>query len=269
MASALGKASEVRNIAASPIILGTASFPSQEEELVMLSLKTLATFNMKGMVMLPFVRNVIIEYLKNPSVKIRKQAVETCISLLLIHGALPPPADEEEKTFDETKISHGSGPPLAIRKNSIRSRNRVSHGRSRTAKFRCETLGRILTLAIADRDAIVRKTAIAALKPPFDRDLAQVNMLRRLFVALNDEDFEIREMGIVIAGRLTRRNPAYIMPLLRKTLVQLLTELEFSNNVQGREESSRLLELLIKASKSFVKPYLSRILNVLDAKIAR
>ena len=34
------------------------------------------------------------------------------------------------------------------------------------------TLGRILTLAIADRDAIVRKTAIAASKPPFDRDLA-------------------------------------------------------------------------------------------------
>ena len=113
--------------------------------------------------------------------------------MLLIHGALPPPADEEEKTLDETKISHVSGPPLAMRKNSTRSRNRVSHGRSRTAKFRCETLGRILTLAIADRDAIVRKTAIAALKPPFDRDLAQVNMLRRLFVALNDEDFEIRD----------------------------------------------------------------------------
>ena len=186
---------------------------------------------------------------------------------MLIHGALPPPAEEEEKTFDETKNSYGSGPPLAMRKNSIRSRNRVSHGRSRTAKFRCETLGRILTLAIADRDAMVRKTAIAALKPPFDRDLAQVNMLRRLFVALNDEDFEIREMGIVIAGRLTRRNPAYIMPLLRKTLVQLLTELEFSNNIQGREESSRLLELLIKASKSFVKPYLSRILNVLMPRL--
>ena len=68
---------------------------------------------------------------------------------------------------------------------------RGSHGRTRTARFRCETLGHILALAIADRDAIVRKTAIAALKPPFDRDLAQVDMLRPLFVALNDEDFEI------------------------------------------------------------------------------
>ena len=49
--------------------------------------------------------------------------------------------------------------------------------------------------------------------------------------------------------------------------MQLLTELEFSNNIQGREESSRLLELLIKASKSFVKPYLSRILNVLMPRL--
>ena len=45
------------------IILALQAF-TQEEELVMLSLKTLATFNMKGMVMLPFVRNVVIEYLK-------------------------------------------------------------------------------------------------------------------------------------------------------------------------------------------------------------
>ena len=178
---------------------GHCKLSTQEEELVMLSLKTLATFNMKGMVMLPFVRNVIIEYLKNPSVKIRKQAVETCISLLLIHGALPPPAEEEEKSFDETKNSHEADLRL-LWKNSIRSRNRVSHGRSRTAKFRCETLGRILTLAIADRDAMVRKTAIAALKPPFDQDLAQVKMLRRLFVALNDEDFEIRDGVSLLRG---------------------------------------------------------------------
>ncbi len=252
---------------------------TQEGQLALLALKTLATFNMKGLVLLPFVRNVISEYLKNPNVRIRTQAVETCIALLLTHGGLAPIHSSEDhqqhsrgspsrkNRGEERKMDNNRDLHNVLPHQGGSKKYKFSHGRTRTARFRCETLGHILTLAIADRDAIVRKTAIAALKPPFDRDLAQVDMLRPLFVALNDEDFEIREMGIVVVGRLTRRNPAYVMPLLRKTLVQLLTELEFSNDIQGREESSRLLALLIKASKVFVKPYLSRILNVLMPRL--
>lgn len=38
----------------------------------------------------------------------------------------------------------------------------------------------------------------------------------------------IREIAIKIIGRLANLNPAYVMPSLRKTLIQLLTELEYS-----------------------------------------
>jgi phosphatidylinositol kinase/protein kinase (PI-3 family) len=239
-----------------------------EAAIVILALKTLATFNMKGLILLPFVRNVVSEYLKNPNVIVRTQAVDTCMSLLITHSGVSFSERDKDSVTKSCLVEPQLREPIAITNANLAHQHvPFAHGRTRTARFRCETLSHVLTLAVADRDAKVRKTAIAALRPQFDRDLAQAEMLRSLFVALNDEIFEIREMGIVVVGRLTGRNPAYVMPLLRKTLVQLLTELEYSNDSCGREESSRLLALLIKASKSFVRPYLSRIISVLMPRL--
>jgi serine/threonine-protein kinase mTOR len=66
---------------------------------------------------------------------------------------------------------------------------------------------------------------LASLDERFDAHLAMAANLRSLFIALNDEIFDIRELVIRIIGRLSIRNPAFVMPSLRKTLVQLLTEL--------------------------------------------
>jgi len=46
---------------------------------------------------------------------------------------------------------------------------------------------------------------------------------------MNDEMFEIRELAICTIGRLSSMNPAYSMPSLRKTIVQvsLVSKLEF------------------------------------------
>lgn len=61
----------------------------------------------------------------------------------------------------------------------------------------------------------------------FDPHLAQAENLSALFVALNDEVFEIRELAICIIGRLSSKNPAYVMPSLRKTLIQVFTDFGF------------------------------------------
>jgi FKBP12-rapamycin complex-associated protein len=74
-------------------------------------------------------------------------------------------------------------------------------------------------------DPAIRETVLSRLDSRFDYHLAQAENLRSLFIALNDEVFEIRELAITTIGRLTIRNPAYVMPSLRKTLIQLLTEL--------------------------------------------
>lgn len=52
--------------------------------------------------------------------------------------------------------------------------------------------------------------------------------MRFIFIALNDEVFENRTTAVELIGRLALHNPAYVMPSLRKTLIQLLTELEYS-----------------------------------------
>jgi len=77
-------------------------------------------------------------------------------------------------------------------------------------------------------DPLVRQTTLAALDPKFDRHLAQAENVRSIFLAINDEVYPIREIAIKIVGRISVHNPAYVMPSLRKALIQLLTELEYS-----------------------------------------
>ena len=52
--------------------------------------------------------------------------------------------------------------------------------------------------------------------------------LQPIIIALNDEHFENRMAAVGLIGRLALHNPAYVMPSLRKALIQLLTELEYS-----------------------------------------
>lgn len=70
-------------------------------------------------------------------------------------------------------------------------------------------------------DADVRYWVVASLDESFDQHLAQAENLSALFVAMNDEVFEIRELAVCTIGRLSCLNPAYVMPSLRKTLIQV------------------------------------------------
>ena len=69
---------------------------------------------------------------------------------------------------------------------------------------------------------------LSSLHELFDKHLAQAENVRSLFIAVNDEVFENRVTAVALIGRLATHNPAYVMPSLRKTLIQLLTELEYS-----------------------------------------
>ncbi|KAM0787611.1 hypothetical protein ACM66B_003678 [Microbotryomycetes sp. NB124-2] len=129
-----------------------------------------------------------------------------------------------------------------------------------------EVLEKLLTLAIADPDPLIRQATISHLDSKFDRHLAHAECVRSLFIALNDEVYAIREVAIKIIGRLASLNPAYVMPSLRKTLIQLLTELEYSTASRSKEEAATLLGLLVGASQRLTKPYVLPMLNVLLPK---
>jgi FKBP12-rapamycin complex-associated protein len=81
-----------------------------------------------------------------------------------------------------------------------------------------------------DVDPEIRTTVLSNLDERLDEHLAQAENVRTLFMALNDEVFENRVEATKLIGRLVAHNPAYAMPLLRKAVLQLMTELEYSSN---------------------------------------
>ena len=145
---------------------GLAGHLCADATLVVLVLRILATFDMRGMQLLPFVHDVVAAYLDDSNPAIRKQAVHTCTSVMVHYTA--------------TSKSPSRGP---------------------TSKLRCKVLDRVLTIAVADHEPSIRAAAITSLRKEFDSDLAQAEMLRSLFIALNDEVFEIREKTISVIGR--------------------------------------------------------------------
>ena len=84
-----------------------------------------------------------------------------------------------------------------------------------------EVLAKLLVVGTTDQDPDVRSCVMESLDECFNYHLAQAENLSVLFIALNDEVFEIREQTICIIGRLSCLNPAYIMPYLRMTLIQV------------------------------------------------
>jgi FKBP12-rapamycin complex-associated protein len=65
-----------------------------------------------------------------------------------------------------------------------------------------EIIERLLVLGISDPDPTIRRTVLENLDPRLDSYLADAENLNSLFIALNDEEFAIRELAIVIIGRL-------------------------------------------------------------------
>ncbi|CCH60866.1 hypothetical protein TBLA_0D03670 [Henningerozyma blattae CBS 6284] len=176
-----------------------------------------------------FVRVVIMSYIEHENPNVRKLAVLTSCDL-----------------FVKDDI---------CRQTSRNALNSVS-----------EVLSKLLTVAITDPVAEIRFEILQHLSSSFDPQLAQPDNIRLLFMILNDEVFTIQMETMRIIGRLTSINPAYIIPALRKTLLELLTQLKYSNMPRKKEESATLLCTLISSSKSVTKPYIEPILDVLLPK---
>jgi FKBP12-rapamycin complex-associated protein len=129
-----------------------------------------------------------------------------------------------------------------------------------------DVLDKLLIVGIADPDPSIRQTVLSSLHEQFDRHLAQAENVRSLFIALNDEVFENRVLAVGLIGRLAMHNPAYVMPSLRKALVQLLTELEYSTVARAREDCTHLLTQLVSATARLIRPYALPMLRVMLKK---
>jgi FKBP12-rapamycin complex-associated protein len=196
---------------------------------IKLALNTLGSFDFSGHVLNEFVRDVAIKYVEDEDPEIREAAALTSCQLYV-----------RDPIVNQTSAH-------AIRVVG-------------------DVIDKLLTVGVADPEPEIRRIVLNALDERFDRHLAKAENIRTLFFALNDEVFAIREVAISIIGRLTQVNPAYVIPSLRKTLIQMLTELEFSDVARNKEESAKLLSLLVQNSQRLIKPYVDPMISVLLPK---
>ncbi|ORZ10331.1 phosphatidylinositol kinase Tor2 [Lobosporangium transversale] len=216
-------------LTSSPVRRDIQSAEPKDVDSIILALTTLGSFNFQGHILNEFVRDCCIPFLEDDNPDIRRSAAKTCCQLFVRD-------------------------PICFQTSA------------HAVQVVGEVLEKLLTVGIADPDPEIRRTVMESLDERFDRHLAQAENVRSLFIALNDEIFAIREHAITIIGRLSMHNPAYVMPSLRKTLIQLLTEIEYSGVSRNKEESARLLALLVISSQRLVKPYVESIIKVLLPK---
>ncbi|KAM6558952.1 hypothetical protein CsatA_028191 [Cannabis sativa] len=218
-------------------------FDPSSSGLVQLALQTLACFNFKGHDLLEFARESVVVYLDDEDGAIRKDAALCCCRLV---------------------ANSFSG--IACTQFGTSRSNRTGGKRRRVVE---EIVEKLLIAAVADADVTVRHSIFSALhgNRSFDDFLAQADSLSAVFAALNDEDFDVREFAISLAGRLSEKNPAYALPALRRHLIQLLTHLEKSADSKCREESAKLLGCLIRNCERLIRPYIAPIHKALVARL--
>ncbi|KAF1314231.1 Phosphatidylinositol kinase, partial [Globisporangium splendens] len=243
-----------------------------EIDIILLSLRTLSYFDFSGnFCLLPFVRDCVALYLKNPDPRIRKQAVITCSKLLLPPGS--PIAGMHGGNLSSSMFtSNGQGAAMS---SPLQLPSQVRNGwsnvpkRGPSGRVIDQVLTQLLQVGISDMDVNVRKSVTDSLDERFDELMSQEAHLTMVFTSLNDENAEIREKAMQLLERLAPRNPAFVMPSLRRVLIQLLTELEHTSDMRMREESTRLLGYLIRGAQHLIDPYIVRILQVLLPKLVQ
>ena len=148
----------------------------------------------------------------------------------------------------------------------------LDSNRAKTALYEADrtlrtTLPKIINIGVTDPSAQVRLAIVSSLDARFDPFLAQVDNLNSLFIALYDECFKVREYIVCILGRLSEANAAYVMPALRKFLLQSLKELQYTEVPKARERCSVLLGNLLYNTPRLLTAYMESVMNCLIPKL--
>lgn len=195
--------------------------------IILQALKALRVFEFKNYNLNEFVRYVLLNYVTHENPEVRLQDILACSDIYT------------RSTISIEKSEH-----------SLRNVGLV--------------LRKLLTIAITDPVTEIRLEVLKSLLNTFDPHLSQAENVKLLFMALNDENFDVRRVSIRLVGRLTFFNPAYIVPPLRKMLIQMITKLEYGGHTARiREETNISLGILISSTGELTKPYTKQIMDAL------
>ncbi|KFD55349.1 hypothetical protein M513_03689 [Trichuris suis] len=127
----------------------------------------------------------------------------------------------------------------------------------------------ILTVAVTDFDDRIRQITFNLLveSEPFHCHLAQADVLQLVVMGLQDRRYEIREAVVILLGNMCDINPAYVVPTLRRVLLQVFDEMNHSGLSRNEEQSARLFAQLVSSAPRFMKPYTQTAFEILIPKL--
>jgi hypothetical protein len=201
--------------------------------IIIQALQTLRSFEFTSVYVIAFLRYCVDFYLTHDSTDIKIEAVLTISALL----------SRLVKTLE------------------------TQESRSLISIISC-TLRKLLVCAITDSEIDVRYYVLSSLnKPCLSMYIAMQENLNILFMCIRDERVEIRELSASMISRLSASNSAYILPFIRKVLMQLLAEIEIYPNVVQRQSSVRLIGHLLSFAPRLVNLYLKTLIDSLHSKL--
>ncbi|KAJ3235923.1 phosphatidylinositol kinase- protein kinase tor1 [Chytriomyces hyalinus] len=207
---------------------------------IILAFKSLASFDFKNVRLESFIGSRVAPFLHHPLPQVRSSAVNTCSQLMKL----------DSTNFD----------PLGFKFPTLTYT--ISAEKLKSIQITENVLNKLLAVGVGDIDASVRLSVFNSLDQTFDNHLAQEASLRIVFFAMKDESFSVREASIRTITRLSTKNPAFCLPLLRVHLAELIAELQCLKASLRIEDSLVILLHVIHAAPSLVDLYLTPIMDV-------
>ncbi|KAF7334695.1 Serine/threonine-protein kinase TOR [Mycena venus] len=259
------------------------------KELLTLALNTLGTFDFSGHILTEFVCTNALPYVEDDAPEVRRAAALTCCRLL--SGA--PPSSSHSYGYapihsysghgeDGYEYAYGGEDDDSMMRMNMEMVGGASRG-GMTTMGGAISVARSLGVGDDWAGGDIGKRCVGAVEYQMSGHAVGIvsevvwslltvgiadpdptaEHVHRLFMALNDEVFENRVAAATLIGRIARRNPAYVMPSLRKTFMELLVELKHSTVALKHEESTRLFTALVAAPPRNVSPSMITCLGTL------
>lgn len=200
-------------------------------DIVLLSLKTLASLSIPYHNLIFIVQQSVMPYLNSDDYSVRKEAAVTCakmVAALVAHSAC-------------------KGPSAAAIEGII---------------------NRLLEVAVSDTSTLVRLGVLKALTEEFDKYLCRSHHVETIMLTLADELFDIKLETLSILGRLASKNAAAVLPPIRAHLNRLLSELHNCPDHRMIEEAATMLCNFMKFSKFhfLIRPIMQTLLESLPLR---
>ena len=194
---------------------------SNSPELVLLSLRTLGSLSLPKSHVMVLVHQSVLPYVSSTDARVRREAAMTCAKMVAF-------------------VSQ----PFKCR--------------GPTAEATEGVISCLMDVMISDPSVSVRLSVLQCLSTSFDRYMCRTHHTEALQFLLSDESYEIRRQTLQLLGRLSRTNPAAVLPSLRLLLMRLISEIKNSSENRLKEEATLLLCTFMRSMplQNLIKPFM-------------